>query len=82
MRNYLGILLSVLITVISGFVTKDFPTYEIWTHAIPAYSGIVLGKLLIPILISYFVPSKLNFGTKLFWGSLICNFLYLFAYYN
>lgn len=70
MSNKFGIVAAVIISLIYALIFDNY----IYEDVIALFATII-GVLIIPIIISYFFLDKYNFGTKLFWTTLILTIL-------
>ena len=70
MSNKFGIVSALIISFIYALIFDNYIYRDI-----VALIATIIGTLLIPIIISYFFLDKYNFGTKLFWSTLILTIL-------
>jgi hypothetical protein len=70
MSNKFGIIAAITISIIYAFIFDNYIFQDI-----VALFATIIGVLIIPTIISYFFLDKYNFGTKLFWSTLILTIL-------
>jgi uncharacterized membrane protein len=70
MNNKFGIVAALIISFIYALIFDNYIYKDIL-----ALIATIIGVLLLPIIISCFSLDKYNFGTKLFWSTLILTIL-------